>query len=111
MWKVWHGNLYGASIALNCFYDGVDIHIMISEKDSSRSTRLEQVRERLAELWSYLIANQTRLINYGRDLSLSVDLSGFKKFRFSVFTDISISAFHVNHDNHCYPQPKRAASQ
>src|ERR1700736_6918995 len=30
-------------------------------------TRLEQVRERLAELWSYLIANQTRLINYGRE--------------------------------------------
>jgi len=23
MWKVWHGNLYGASIALNCFYDAV----------------------------------------------------------------------------------------
>ena len=67
MWKVWHGNLYGASIALNNFYDGVDIHIMISEEDSSRSTRLEQVRERLAELWSYLIANQTRLINYGRE--------------------------------------------
>jgi len=40
---------------------------MISEEDSSRSTRLEQVRERLAELWSYLIANQTRLINYGRE--------------------------------------------
>jgi hypothetical protein len=67
MWKVWHGNLYGASIALNCFYDGVDIHKMISEEDSSRSTRIEQVRERLAELWSYLIANQTRLINYGRE--------------------------------------------
>ena len=28
---------------------------------------VEQVRERLAELWSYLIANQTRLINYGRE--------------------------------------------
>jgi hypothetical protein len=28
MWKVWRGNLYGASIALNCFHDGVDIHIM-----------------------------------------------------------------------------------
>ena len=27
----------------------------------------EQVRERLAELWSYLTANQTRLINYGRE--------------------------------------------
>ena len=67
MWKVWHGNLYGGSIALNCFYDGVDIHIMISEEDSRRSTRLEQVRERLAELWSYLIANQTRLISYGRE--------------------------------------------
>jgi hypothetical protein len=66
-WKVWHDNLYGASIALNCFYDEVDIHIMISEEDSSRSTRIEQVRERLAELWSYLIPNQTRLINYGRE--------------------------------------------
>jgi hypothetical protein len=49
-WKDWHGNLYGASIALNCFYDGVDIHMMIAEADSSRSTRIEQVRERLAEL-------------------------------------------------------------
>jgi hypothetical protein len=66
-WKVWHGNLYGASIALNCFYGGVDIHMMIAEVDSSLSTRIEQVRERLAELWSYLIANQTRLINYGRE--------------------------------------------
>src|SRR6202011_2334591 len=55
MWKVCHGNLYGASIALNCFYDGVDIHVMIAEEDSRRSTRLEQVRERLAELWSSLI--------------------------------------------------------
>jgi hypothetical protein len=63
MWKVWHGNVYGASIALN----SVDIHIMISEEDSGRSTRLEHVRERLAESWSYLIANQTRLINYGRE--------------------------------------------
>src|SRR5258708_39834544 len=67
MWKVWIGNVFGASIALNCFYGGVDIHIMICEEDSSRSTRLEQVCERLAELWSYLIANQTRLINYGRE--------------------------------------------
>ena len=40
---------------------------LISEEGSSRSTRREQVRERLAELWSYLIANQTRLINYGRE--------------------------------------------
>ena len=30
-----------------------------------RSTLIEQVRVRLAELWSYLTANQTRLINYG----------------------------------------------
>jgi hypothetical protein len=67
MWKVWHGNLYGASIALNCFYDGVDIHVKIAEADSRRSTRIEQVHERLAELWSYLTANQTRLINYGRE--------------------------------------------
>jgi hypothetical protein len=42
--------VYGASIALNCFYDGVDIYIIISEEDSSRWTRIEQVRERLAEL-------------------------------------------------------------
>ena len=65
--KVWHGNLYGASIALNCFYDGVDIHVMIAEADSRRSTRIEQVREHLAELWSYLTANLTRLINYSRE--------------------------------------------
>jgi hypothetical protein len=43
------------------------LHIMISEEDSGRSTRLEHVRERLAESWSYLIANHTRLINYGRE--------------------------------------------
>jgi hypothetical protein len=67
MWKVWHANLYGASIALNCFYDGVDIHVMIADADSRRSTLIEQVRVRLAELWSYLTANQTRLINYGRE--------------------------------------------
>src|SRR5271165_6097779 len=35
--------------------------------DSGRSTLIEQVRVRLAELWSYLTANQTRLINYGRE--------------------------------------------
>jgi hypothetical protein len=66
-WKVWHGNLYGASIALSSFYDGVDIHVMIAKADSGRSTVVEQFRERLAELWSYLTANQTRLINYGRE--------------------------------------------
>jgi hypothetical protein len=66
-WKVWHGNLYGASIALSSFYDGVDIHAMIAEADSGRSSAVEQVRERLTELWSYLTANQTRLINYGRE--------------------------------------------
>ena len=41
MWKVWHGNLYGASIALGCFYGGVDIHVMIAEADSARSTLIE----------------------------------------------------------------------
>jgi hypothetical protein len=40
---------------------------MIAEADCGRSTVVEQVRERLAELWSYLTANQTRLINYGRE--------------------------------------------
>jgi hypothetical protein len=65
-WKVWHGNLYGASIALRSFYDGVDIHVMTAEADSGQSS-IQQVRERLAELWSYLTANQTRLINYGRE--------------------------------------------
>src|SRR5260370_28178896 len=67
VWKVWHGNLYGASIGLSCFSDGVDIHVMIAEADSGRSTLIEQLRERLAELWSYLTSNQTRLINYGRE--------------------------------------------
>jgi hypothetical protein len=65
-WKIWHGNLYGASIALSSFYDGVDIHVMTAEADSGQSS-IKQVRERLAELWSYLTANQTRLINYGRE--------------------------------------------
>ena len=65
-WKVWHGNLYGASIALSSFYDGVDIHVMTAESDSGQSS-VEQVRKRLAELWSYLTANQTRLINYDRE--------------------------------------------
>ena len=40
---------------------------MIPDADSRRSTLIEQVRVRLAELWSYLTANQTRLINYGRE--------------------------------------------
>jgi hypothetical protein len=31
-----------------------------------RSRIAKQVRERLVELWSYLTANETRLINYGR---------------------------------------------
>ena len=65
-WKVWHGNLYGANIALSSFYDGIDIHIMIAESDSGRSTIAKQVCERLIELWSYLTANQTRLINCSR---------------------------------------------
>jgi hypothetical protein len=65
-WKVWHGNLYGASIALSSFHDGVDIHVMTAEADSGQSS-IQQVRERLAELWSYLTAKQTRLINYGRE--------------------------------------------
>jgi hypothetical protein len=39
---------------------------MTAEADSGQSS-FEQVRERLAELWSYLTANQTRLINYGRE--------------------------------------------
>jgi hypothetical protein len=75
IWKVWHGNLYGANIALNCFYDGVDIHVMISEAESRQSTRIEQIHERLAELWSYLTANQTRLINYGREYRLGHRIS------------------------------------
>jgi hypothetical protein len=66
MWKVWHGDLYGANIALNSFYDGVDVHTMVAEADSHGSTHVEQVRERLTELWRYLTTNQTRLINYAR---------------------------------------------
>jgi hypothetical protein len=41
-WKVWHGNLHGASIALSSLYDGVDIHVMIAEADCGRSTVVEQ---------------------------------------------------------------------
>jgi hypothetical protein len=49
------------------FYDGVDIHTMVAEADPRRSTCVEQIRERLTELWSYLTTNQTRLINYGKE--------------------------------------------
>jgi hypothetical protein len=49
-WKFWHGDLYGASIALSSFYDGVDFHVMTAEADSGRSS-VEQVRERLVELY------------------------------------------------------------
>ena len=49
MWKVWHGNLYGANIALTSFYDGVDIHTMVAEADSRGSTRAEEIRERLTD--------------------------------------------------------------
>src|SRR6516225_12053550 len=43
-WKVWHGNVYGAYVALTSFYDGVDIHTMLAEQDSRRTPSLEQVR-------------------------------------------------------------------
>jgi hypothetical protein len=46
----WHDNLYEASIALNSFYDGVDIYVMIAAADSDRPTVVEQDRVRLAEL-------------------------------------------------------------
>ena len=39
---------------------------MTAEADYGQSS-IKQVRERLAELWSYLTANQTRLINYGME--------------------------------------------
>jgi hypothetical protein len=57
-WKVWHGNLYRPSIALSSFYDGVDIHVMTAEVESGRSP-VEQVRELLVELCSYLTAPDT----------------------------------------------------
>jgi hypothetical protein len=63
-WRLWDGNLYGAGIALSCLYDGVDIHVMIA--GSGRSTA-DQIRERLAKLWSYLCANESRLVNYGKE--------------------------------------------
>jgi hypothetical protein len=53
------------SVALNCFYDGVNIHVMIPDADSRRSTLIEQVRVRLAELWSYLYRPVSRIsINF-----------------------------------------------
>src|SRR5580693_8016177 len=39
---------------------------MTAEANYGRSS-VKQIRERLAELWSYLTANQTRLINYARE--------------------------------------------
>jgi hypothetical protein len=66
-WKVWHGNVYGAYVALTSFYDGVDIHTMLAEEDSRRTTSLEQIRVRVNELCSYLRANESRLIDYGKE--------------------------------------------
>lgn len=66
-WKVWHGNVYGAYVALTSFYDGVDIHTMLAEQDSRRTPSLEQVRARVNELCSYLRANESRLIDYGKE--------------------------------------------
>jgi hypothetical protein len=57
-------NLYGANMALTSFYDGVGIHTMVAEADPPRSTCVEQIRERLTELWLYLAA---KLINYGKE--------------------------------------------
>jgi hypothetical protein len=39
---------------------------MTTEAGSGQSS-VKQIRERLVELWSYLTANQTRLISYGRE--------------------------------------------
>ena len=66
-WKVWHGNVYGAYVVLTSFYDGVDIHTMLAEKDSRRTTTLEQIRARVNDLCAYLTANESRLINYGKE--------------------------------------------
>ncbi len=66
-WKVWHGNVYGAYVALTSFYDGVDIHTTLGEKDSRRATSLQEIRTRVNELCSYLNANEKRLINYGKE--------------------------------------------
>jgi hypothetical protein len=49
MWKVWHGNLYGANIALTSFYDGVDIQTMVAEADS-RGCRLQHDPQLLSGL-------------------------------------------------------------
>lgn len=59
--------MYEAYVALTCFYDGVDIHTMLAEKDSRRSTSIEQIRARVNELCSYLTANESRLINYVKE--------------------------------------------
>ena len=66
-WKVWHGNVYGAYIALTSFYDGVDIHTVLAEKEARRTTGLQEIRTRVDELCSYLSANEKRLINYGKE--------------------------------------------
>lgn len=65
-WKIWHGNVYGAYVALTSFYSGVDIHTWLAEKEVRRMTSLEKIRTRVNELFSYLSANESRLINYGK---------------------------------------------
>jgi hypothetical protein len=46
-WKVWDGNLCGAHIALTSFDNGVDVHTMLAEKESRRTTSLQEIRTRL----------------------------------------------------------------
>jgi len=65
-WKIWHGNVYGAYVALTSFYSGVDIHTWLAEKEVRRTTSLEEIRTRVNELCSYLSANESRLLNYGK---------------------------------------------
>jgi hypothetical protein len=51
-----------------------------AEADSGRSSIVEQVRERLAELWSYLTSNQTLLINYAGNTANTIDDIGCCSF-------------------------------
>jgi hypothetical protein len=64
-WKLWHGNLYGAGMALTSMWNTVFIHVM--RAGGAGHDQAELVRQRIDKLWRYLCANERRLINYGRE--------------------------------------------
>ncbi len=63
-WNLWNGNLCRAGMALTSLWGGIDVQSMTT--GLGRSTA-ELIRQRLDRLWSYLCANQDRIIDYAEE--------------------------------------------